>query len=200
MCNKKVAIVILAGVLFGVVIGSAYAQDLGTVTFNENGNISWNGTILPNGTQIPGGGALYDLSSTGLSFPATMIGQAWGWTELASTNIASDVIVFGGIGGTTNPNPSQFQFYSDPVEDPMEIPEMADLTDGILISRFPNAIIQGQEIGPEGNNFVEFLVQPASGGPFFTMHGVSDVPEPNTLVLLAAAAIGLLIYARRRMG
>lgn len=199
MSRKNRVIAICVAILLGALISRTYAQPIPVYLFDELGNATWNGKPTTPATAISGGGALFDLTDSGISLPFEgLLGQTWGWIEPNSTDLISDVIVFGGIGNGTAPpsNPYQFAYYSDLEATGIEN-EMADLTSGSLRERFPNAINQGLEIGPEGDNYIEFPITTLPGQTFI-MHGVSDVPEPNTLILIVSAAIGLLAHVRRQ--
>jgi hypothetical protein len=177
------------------------AQSLGTFNFDENGNGTWlypsGGSVSLPGTPITGGGVLYDLSNAGIPYPPfqTYLGAIWGFDEPNTTPLVlSDVIVFGGLGGNSS-NPNQFQYYSDArVGDA----DMADLITGTLEQKFGTLGVYYNEVGSEGDNYIEVGIIPAGTTDSFIMHGISDVPEPGTIWLLVAGGVGLLAIRRLR--
>jgi len=164
-----------------------------TNSFDENGNWSWtsNGISIGEGTiytQISGGGIQYSDPWPGPS----MIGMTFGFYEPEDTNVLSDLIHF---DTATN-----FSYYSDIGDS-----ELADLTSISLEQLVINNAAYGWgesiatnryiEIGSEGNNHIEFPLNLYQGEDLVGTEvfvGISDVPEPATLGLLALGGLALL--------
>jgi hypothetical protein len=102
----------------------------------------------------------------------------------------SDIIRFTGNG--------QAIFYSDSSDgfhEPADVPQWPD-------PLWPNQAV-AYEVGVEGNNWADYVPTPNQPGwdaSVSSYHFVSDgiVPEPATLALLAAGAVGALIRRKQR--
>jgi hypothetical protein len=189
-------------VLFSLLLltSAASAQPLiGTYHFDEMANWSWSGGGSGLGTPLPAGGVAYPVGVVGYPFEQIVIGQTFGFCEPGlpwSLDNLSDVIHFDDAW--------HFSYYSD-VAIPPETGELADLINGSLASFVAGSgwtippENQLFEIGPEGNNHVAFTTMVRDVG-IVEYVGISDIPEPSTVVLFAIGGVGLLAYVwcRRR--
>jgi hypothetical protein len=85
-----------------------------------------------------------------------------------------------------------------------ELGEARELADVGLPNALSTNVFTVSEVGPEGNNGVVYVPLPGqpgnvSGVPqtLVTYHFFSDIPEPGTIVLMAAGT-ALLLWRRRR--
>jgi hypothetical protein len=170
------------------------------INFDENGHGSYQvfnpatgmygpvvndpGVIVADSTTPTGTALQYTL-------PQTVTGGDLGILEPSSTTCTaatcSDAMRFITVAGT-----SVMRYYSD-----REANEALDLADSGLPSNF-NAGAFVSEVGPEGNNGFMFVA--GSGNPLITNFyvGISDVPEPATIALLATGIIGLFGFGALR--
>jgi hypothetical protein len=180
---------------YAIATASSLAQ---IFTFDEFGNITMNGgpDPVPVPSQLmpdPSGGVTTSpvLVYT-LPFQVSPGDVVLYEPNPAGNDIYSDVVRFWSPTGSPT---SEMIFYSDySSADPPDAPADTGLPTQLINPFFIN------EVGPEGNNGAVYT---AAGGPgsnpavLVTYNIISDVPEPDTLALIAVGA-GLLLFTLKR--
>jgi hypothetical protein len=151
-------------------------------SFDENGHGFFNGQPVPE-NPVTGGGIDYFLPVPVV--PGDVIVN--GPSDIGTTggNGFSDLLTF--MQGTTG----GVLFYQSLADD-SSAPDLADIVNLIA----PTTSFAVLETGPEGNN--GFVWNPLPSQTFY--RGISDIPEPSTIVLggLGLASLVALAYRRRR--
>jgi hypothetical protein len=168
--------------------GLAGSGDVFTLWFDENGH----GRFSQNGGPVVGdAGVLMVDPISGLLALAYALpepvntGDVRVWED-ANATILSDLMRFENIG----PNGNGVMFYfSDPgdkdLADINGIPPLFNINDGGGIFELPfgNESVNGFDWFPGGNVY----------------HGISDTPEPGSIMLFGSGALGLSVLLRRTM-
>jgi hypothetical protein len=192
--KTSVKILSVLGCAYAMTTASSFAQ---LYTFDEFGNSSSPATLPPISPGImqadPSGGLTVPVLVYTLPLPLvtgdvvlTEPGNPTGGPD-------SDVVRF---WNPTGINQTQIIFYSDAsAVDPADSPADTGLPQQLINPVFVN------EVGPEGNNGA--IYTPPAGGPgsfpgaLIQYNIISDVPEPNKVVLTIVGA-GLLLLAQKR--
>jgi hypothetical protein len=151
-------------------------------SFDENGHGFFNGQPVP-ANPVNGGGIDYFLPVP--VAPGNVIVN--GPSDVGSTggNGFSDLLTFmqGPAGGVL--------FYQSLADDPSP-PDLADIVN-LTAPTTPFSVL---ETGPEGNN--GFVWNPLGTQTLY--NGISDIPEPSTIVLggLGLLSLAAVAYRRRR--
>jgi hypothetical protein len=162
--------------------GTPLAGPAFNMSFDEKGIGFINGVPDP-GIPVGGGGIDYFLPVPVI--PGDVLVMSPGDVNATPSDV-SDLLSF----SNTGPNGNGVLLYRSLIDDSDLVRDPAD------VPNFPiNAAFIAQEIGPEGNN--GFLWAPPPG-PGTTYQGISDTPEPSTLILSALGVIPLLVFRRRR--
>jgi hypothetical protein len=190
---------LLTGLVSAVLLTSASAAPIITITMDENCNGTIDGFtgLAPLGCGLaadPGPGGLASAITYNLLNPPGLVAGDLVLQEIAGA-ANSDIVRF-------NPqqNGGSAVFYSDIFDAP------TDLADTGFPTAFYTNIVRVIEIGPEGAN--GFTYTPTAGQPGFVagaaapvtyviISDISDTPEPASAALFLAGA-GLLI-ARKRL-
>jgi hypothetical protein len=171
--------------------GSPATSDPFTVRFDENGN----GTVSQNGgpfrplleLRLPDPLNGFTLVPT-FFLPELVITGDLRVTEPGGT--LSDIVRFPDLAGTGRT--SLMMYYSDNTD------RADSLSDVGLPARLQNVLATVAEVGPEGNNRFRYV---AGSLPFANTYlGISDTPEPTTLVLALLGAIPLTLLASKSRG
>ena len=175
-------------------VGDPAGPDPFYISFDEYGNAlvqtynpdlgGYNPPVYEAGTVQPGGGIVYDLPEFVINGSVLVRG-----VDEFENNGYSDRIEFFDEPGH-NTSSLLYQSYLSPDEvthEPADVPSFP----------FDSATVV-DEVGPEGNNYFDYVA--GSGDPATTnfYHGVSDgqIPEPMSASVLAVGA--LLALPRRR--
>jgi hypothetical protein len=195
---KKIAL--LAAVLAVVAVVSPVQAAL-ILNFDENGNgsISINGgaftqvigtlTANPSCSSLPGGlcltyilgGQLVNIGEGAISDSSTafVLGDGLRFTD-ANGSLAAP----GTVGTTTA---DRMIYFSD----------VEQVSDGALANtgfptNFSSQFVYATEVGPEGSNGFTYSPSPN------VYNGISDIPEPDMVVLLGSGALALALARRLR--
>jgi hypothetical protein len=184
--------IVTVGAVHAGVVGVGQGGDDFTLNFDENGNgmVSINGAPF---TPLPGQ-LLPDPSQAGNPPALTYIlpaGQVpvfngdGGILETPlSTSLSDGVRFTDGNGNLSGATADRMIYYSDTTDG------ATDLADTGIPANFVSSFTV-IEVGPEGNNGFSF-------GSANVYHGISDIPEPSTLILGGLGLMTLLLFGRRR--
>jgi hypothetical protein len=190
---------IAAALLLGLSLGSARAAIIGIYTFDENTNASWTGKNQPpKGTAIKGGGITYDITVTGEKFKNADVGTYAAFYEPGHKDDANYLSEVFKIATQTT-----FEFYSNSPEPDSPAKDTAD-SDVALKDRFKDVkfvfsdVEQGLRGKPytDGQNAILFAKTMVSGNEVAFV-GISDVPEPSTLVVAVVGTFALFGFSLR---
>jgi hypothetical protein len=120
------------------------------------------------------------------------------------TGLESDIFRFGQDSGVGNPPAGSALWVFSDYEDNDPNPDLADVGLPPPVAALPT-VGPFPEIGPEGNNYFDWMPLPGSGDPGDAGAGttvvyrfISDIPEPGTVTLVGLSLVGLLAISRRR--
>jgi len=156
-------------------------------------------TISPGDSDVANGVGTIDLGGSSL----TLDHNATLKMDYNTTN-GGDVVCCGALGFATGDTGQAKILVTDGVWTDGDHPLIGFTSDSISLSQFSLGLSDGQPVQPNtyslvfdpSGKYLDLYVQNAYGltmGPQF-----QGVPEPSTLSLLAAGAIGLLTYAWRK--
>jgi hypothetical protein len=100
----------------------------------------------------------------------------------------SDLLTFFNVG------PNGILLYRSLQDEAEPHPDAADVL-GLV---FPATPFGTPETGPEGNNGFVWIVGDPAGPSYTVYNGISDVPEPSTIVLGGLGLASLFLIGRRR--
>jgi hypothetical protein len=187
------ALGVVALLMYTLVVAATPALATFDLFFDENGNgaISQNGGPLTplQGTLQPDpsdGGAL-ELT---YFLPEHVINGDVAIFEPQTSNLSDGLRFTDAAGNLQGATADRMIYLSD--REPNE--PNTDLADTPNPTNFGQFGFNGtlQEVGPEGNNGFDWF----PGGNSY--HGISDVPEPGSVILLATGMLGMALYGWRR--